>query len=436
MDDERTPTTPTRAGEGVPAVVAAGDRRASKRIYGESKVYLEVGGRPLVSHVVAALQRVPEVTEVWVVGDAERLRAVFSLDEIQCELTKPLHIVPQFRNLFENLWQTYRRLLPDAGPEGRDPEARDLDLRVLYASGVDLGLAPATRRGAVAKLARRLDLRNAILVLRLAESEALRKRVELPLAAEENLRQVVSFEMDRQTPFKPAEVYFDCRVVERDAERQRLSVEMVVVPRAVVDGALGTLGEWGLAPEVVDLADGEGRALGELNLLPAGEAPARRRAGGALNFLLAGVALGLMGAVVYLALERQAAVAEAMKERVALAKVDAEAVGALRQEIELLVEDGRFLRDRKRDGAIMGATLNELTRVLPDHTWIYQLRLNGGEMQVWGYSSTASEIVSLIEASPAFAEVKFRSPVTRDARLGLERFNLSAIMVASKGATE
>jgi len=135
MDHERTLTTPTRAGEGVPAVVAAGDRRASKRIYGESKIYLEVGGRPLVAHVVAALQQVPEVTEVWVVGDAERLRAVFSLDEIQCELTKPLQIVPQFRNLYENLWQTYRRLLPDAGPEGRDPEARDLDLQVLYASG-------------------------------------------------------------------------------------------------------------------------------------------------------------------------------------------------------------------------------------------------------------------------------------------------------------
>lgn len=298
---------------------------------------------------------------------------------------------------------------------------------------VDLSLAPAARRSAVAKLARRLDLRNATLVLRLAEGEALRKRVELPLAAEENLRQVVSFEMDRQTPFKPTEVYFDCRVVERDAERQRLGVEMVVVPRAVVDGALGTLGEWGLAPEVVDLADGEGRAPGELNLLPPGEAPAQRRAGGALNFLLAGVALGLMGAVVYLALERQAAVAEAMKERVALARVDAEAVGALRQEIELLVEDGRFLRDRKRDGALMGVTLNEITRVLPDHTWVYQLRLNGGEMQVWGYSSAASEIVSLIDASPAFAEVKFRSPVTRDARLGLERFNLSATMAAPKG---
>jgi len=58
----------------IPAIVAAGDRRAAKAVYGQSKVYLELGGRPLVAHVVAALQEVPEVSEVWVVGNAERLR--------------------------------------------------------------------------------------------------------------------------------------------------------------------------------------------------------------------------------------------------------------------------------------------------------------------------------------------------------------------------
>jgi GTP:adenosylcobinamide-phosphate guanylyltransferase len=115
--------------------VAAGDGRASRAIYGDSKVYLEVGGRPLVAHVVAALQRVPEVSEVWVVGDAERLEAVLGKDEIQSELSKPLHVIGQFRNLYENGWQAYRRLLPGAGPEGRDPGPDDLDVQVLYASG-------------------------------------------------------------------------------------------------------------------------------------------------------------------------------------------------------------------------------------------------------------------------------------------------------------
>jgi hypothetical protein len=124
----------SRASAPIPAVVTAGDRRAAKAVRGESKVYLEIGGRPLVAHVVTALQRVPEVSEVWVVGDAERLRAVFSREEISRDLRKPVHIVGQFRNLYENAWQTYRRLLPGAGPEGRDPEGADLDVQVLYAS--------------------------------------------------------------------------------------------------------------------------------------------------------------------------------------------------------------------------------------------------------------------------------------------------------------
>jgi hypothetical protein len=125
-------TAETRA---VPAVVAAGDRRAAKAVYGESKPYLELEGRTLVEHTVAALQRVPEVSEVWVVGNAERLGAVLGRESFRRELRKPLHVVPQFRNLYENAWQTYRRLLPGAPPEGRDPVSpADLDTQALYLS--------------------------------------------------------------------------------------------------------------------------------------------------------------------------------------------------------------------------------------------------------------------------------------------------------------
>jgi GTP:adenosylcobinamide-phosphate guanylyltransferase len=118
----------------IPAIVAAGDRRAAKAVYGQSKVYLEIGGRPLVAHVVAALQDVPEISEVWVVGDAERLREVFAREDLARELRKPFQIVPQFRNLYENIWQTYRRMLPGGGPTGRDPGVADEQGWVLYLS--------------------------------------------------------------------------------------------------------------------------------------------------------------------------------------------------------------------------------------------------------------------------------------------------------------
>lgn len=119
----------------VPAVVAAGDRRAARAIHGESKPYLALAGRPLVAHVVEMLQAVPEVGEVWVVGDAQRLERVFADPAEQKALRKPLHVVPQFRNLYENAWETYRRLLPGAGPEGRDPAGpADEQIAVLYLS--------------------------------------------------------------------------------------------------------------------------------------------------------------------------------------------------------------------------------------------------------------------------------------------------------------
>ncbi|MCG8589174.1 MAG: NTP transferase domain-containing protein, partial [Proteobacteria bacterium] len=120
----------------VPAIVTAGDRRAAKSVYGKSKVFLEIAGLPLVVHVVLALQRVPEISEVLVVGDSERLQPLFDAHSVKSRLTKPLRVVEQFRNLYENCWEGFRRTLPGAPPDGRDPVSEaDLDHQVLYLSG-------------------------------------------------------------------------------------------------------------------------------------------------------------------------------------------------------------------------------------------------------------------------------------------------------------
>ncbi len=120
---------------GIPAIVTAGDRGAAKSVYGESKVYLEIAGEPLVARIVDVLQRVPEISDVWVIGNAERLELVFGDPQRRACLTKPLHVLAQFRNLFENCWESYRRALPKAGPDGRDPEGADAEFQVLYLSG-------------------------------------------------------------------------------------------------------------------------------------------------------------------------------------------------------------------------------------------------------------------------------------------------------------
>ncbi len=122
--------------ERIPAIVTAGDGKASRAVYGDAKVYLDVAGRALVARTVSVLMRVPEVSEVWVVGNAERLEATLRGDaELCASLTKPVFVVPQYGSLYQNAWQTFRRLLKGAPPEGRDPAGdAELDQRVLYLS--------------------------------------------------------------------------------------------------------------------------------------------------------------------------------------------------------------------------------------------------------------------------------------------------------------
>jgi CTP:molybdopterin cytidylyltransferase MocA len=125
---------------GVPAIVTAGDSRAAKAVYGKSKVYLEVDGLPLVAHVVRTLQSVPEVDAVWVVGDLAKLESALDSPALRAALTKPLHLVPQQRDLISNAWETYRRVLSNDVRAGRDPGPADRDREILYLSG-DLPLA-------------------------------------------------------------------------------------------------------------------------------------------------------------------------------------------------------------------------------------------------------------------------------------------------------
>ena len=125
---------------GIPAIVTAGDSRAAKAVYGKSKVYLEVDGLPLVAHVVRTLQAVPEVDAVWVVGDLPKLEVALGSPRLRSALKKPLHLVPQQRDLISNAWETYRRVLSNDVRAGRDPGPADLDREILYLSG-DLPLA-------------------------------------------------------------------------------------------------------------------------------------------------------------------------------------------------------------------------------------------------------------------------------------------------------
>ena len=101
----------------------------------------------------------------------------------------------------------------------------------------------------------------------LCHGEALVRRVTMPAATEENLSQVLAFEMDRLTPFRADDVYFDYRVVSRDAAAGQIGVQLAVARRELVDAQVAKMRALGASVQGVTVRDG-GNAGFDLDLLP------------------------------------------------------------------------------------------------------------------------------------------------------------------------
>lgn len=253
--------------------------------------------------------------------------------------------------------------------------------------------------------------------LRLPPQIALRKTLTLPAAAAENLRQVVTFEMDRETPFRAEDVRFDALVTGR-SDRQ-LTVEILVVPRLAAEQAVAAARQLGVAVTrlTVALADGSGTRF---DLRTPEERPAQRRP----SRLLIGIVAGLAVPVLALPVLVNAWTAAQLAERTAAVQQRAALALRLRDELEQRQGGGSALDRRKERTPPAIALLAELTRRLPDGVWLDQLRLSQGEVRLYGYAPASAELIALLEASPLLEKVRFETGVMQDPLRKRERFQI------------
>jgi Tfp pilus assembly protein PilN len=60
--------------------------------------------------------------------------------------------------------------------------------------------------------------------------------------------------------------------------------------------------------------------------------------------------------------------------------------------------------------------LRQLTKLLPDGTWLQELHISEDTVEINGYSNRAAELVPPLENSPYFTQVEFTAPITRDSQ--------------------
>jgi len=319
------------------------------------------------------------------------------------------------------------------------PEVSNGSARLVAAETVALNgeaqAVLAAGRAAVARLAQYASAGIAapkVLVV-LSPRQLLRKELVLPAAVEENLVQALAYDLDRHTPFHPDQVYFDAVVVARDSRKKTLRVDWVAALKTVVDGATRQVEQWGAVPVAV-VPGPPAVAPSRLNLLPHAARPRplqwRRWQVWVPVAVVAIFALG--AAFVPLIQKRQYAIALGALD--AEAGQQAQAADKLRGQLEAMENEYNFILAKKYGYPSTVHVLDEVTRVLPDDTWITQLEVKTSgrakelqhDVYLRGESGNAGKLIALLEDSKLVEQVTPRSPTTKIQGSAGEIFDLGA----------
>ena len=296
-------------------------------------------------------------------------------------------------------------------------------------SSIDLAPLPAAEGKLAAMQALKVHggHRVPVVLLCLPSEHALSREVCLPLAVEENLRQALMYELDRQTPFKPDQVYFDFRVVGRSTIDNVLKVELTIIPRAVLDVPLGRAVALGLpicgAVLTRDLV--RNCAQGQ-NFIPPPERPRRSRQRLWINLGCFGCALVLLAGTLAFPLWHKRETTLALSKLLLESKAQAAKADLVRDRLNNLVEEHNFPVEQKSSVPSAITLVTELTKLLPDDTWVSQLDLTGKDVQIQGETGSSSKMVGRLEDSGYFKDATYKSPLTQIPGTALERFHIAA----------
>jgi general secretion pathway protein L len=268
--------------------------------------------------------------------------------------------------------------------------------------------------------------------LLLPAGSGLRRRMLVPAAAVDRLHDVLRFEIERQTPFEAGNVVFDALVLGRRADGQA-DIDLIVVPKASFDAALAALGPLAMTLAGVDIA-GPGGVPQGINLLPPAARVRVADPWRAWNWALVAVALLAIAAGLLQVLQNQRAAADALEQEVAARSQAARQVSLQRQQLVDAVQGAAFL-DRARAGRPTNVeVLDELSRRLPDNTYLEKLAIEDNRLTLIGLSSEASALVPRLEGSPLWTSPALTGALQPDPRTHRDRFTLMADIAVKPGA--
>jgi general secretion pathway protein L len=270
--------------------------------------------------------------------------------------------------------------------------------------------------------ARTLHGSRAEMVLR--PNRFLFRPLELPKRAIEFLDGIVRSQIDRLTPWTSGEAVFSW-TPPVEAPNDRIELTIAATARGLVTPYVQAIADLGVAsvtiltfpadaaPDAPPIWVFEQRARGVL------EIDRIRQALVALLLISGLAAAGTMTWSVF-------AFSSLDEEQQALTQKIAARRAALRTGPAVALSTQRLLERRKQTRPSDVIVLEALSQILPDHTYVTELHIEGDKLQIVGVTRDAAALIALIEQSPHFTHAAFYAPTTRTPGDPGERFHIEA----------
>jgi general secretion pathway protein L len=209
------------------------------------------------------------------------------------------------------------------------------------------------------------------------------------------------------------------------------------LPRAQLDQELATLPAGAAALDGVDAWRGEpGGARRQINLLPAERRARRLDMRLPLNLGLAALVVILFVVNMDESLTNRAEAVESMRAEVDKSNTEARQVAALRKTLADSIAGANFLSDKKRNSPLTDALLDDLTRRLPEDTYLERLQIENGQAQLQGQAKEAAKLIALLSNSTCLGDPRLQGQIQPDPRTGKERFQITADVKACNTAPD
>jgi len=151
-----------------------------------------------------------------------------------------------------------------------------------------------------------------------------------------------------------------------------------------------------------------------INLLPAQERWQPQRGARVPVYALGGTAALLALTLASHAWIERALYERALERALRRLEVPAQQLRRQNQETSTLETRAAVLEDLRAGNWRKLHLLQQLTKLLPDGTWLQQLQISEDTVEIFGFSNHAAELVPPLENSPYFSQVEFTAPITRD----------------------